>query len=437
MASQLSLQQENVHLRARVANLEEVLRAIHADEVDAFVATGSQGGQIVSSKNTDFVYRHLIEEMAQGALTLNAQGVVLYANRGFSNLIGRELNTVIGQEVTRFIAPEGQPYLLALLQFDEPAKRGIEVDLTGADGARTPVMLSISPMTLDGLPGAFSMVVTDLTAKKRTETEVQAREVLLGLVEGQKRAQDDLKANQAALLTSVNDKEALLKEVHHRVKNNLQVIISLLRMEARRSAVPEAIDVLQGMQGRIHSMALLHESLYRSGTFASVDLGTYLSRIASQAFQTQLTSGATVQLKLHMGSVSVGMDQAMACGLLTNELVANSVKHAFPHALSMDRSAEVCVELAPANPDTVQLDALWRLRVYDTGVGLPPDFEDKRKTSLGLQLVGDLAQQAKGTLRVASRPGEGAEFSIVFKALTPEALVMPASVRYAAPLASA
>ena len=404
-ASQLTLQEENVQLRARISNLEEVLRAIHADEVDAMVSAGSQGGQIISRQNTDFVYRLLIEEMAQGALTLNAQGVVLYANRGFAQLLGRELNTVIGQDVTHFFAPEGRRYVLGLLQSDEPAKRSIEVDLSGFDGERTAVMLSVSPMTLDGLPDAFGMVVTDLTAKKRTETEIQAREVLLGLIEGQKRAQEDLRANQAALLMSVNEKEALLKEVHHRVKNNLQVIISLLRLESFRSTDAPTKSVLQDMQSRVRAMGLLHETIYRKGTFAAINLGSYIGQIASESLKSMQINSGAVCLRLDMETLQVGLDQATPAGMLISELISNSLKHAFPEG----RTGEICISLHPL--DTT---GQWRLRVSDSGIGLPADFEERRKTSLGLQLAVDLATQMGGALHIGT--GQQAVFTLDFKA---------------------
>ncbi len=229
------------------------------------------------------------------------------------------------------------------------------------------------------------------------------------------------KQAELALQASLRDKEALLKEVHHRVKNNLQVVTSLLRLESRRSALPETVDVLKAMQARIHTMAQLHESLYRSGTFASVDLGVYLGQIATQAFRAQVLDDKRVRLRLTMGSVSIGMDQAVAGGLLVNELVSNCLKHSFAGA----RSGEVHVDLQPQGAAAAPTEALWRLRVSDTGAGLSADFEDKRKTSLGLILAEDLSQQVGGTLTIQSQPGVGAEFSVVFKALEPAALVMP------------
>jgi two-component sensor histidine kinase len=209
--------------------------------------------------------------------------------------------------------------------------------------------------------------------------------------------------------------------VHHRVKNNLQVISSLLRLEAGRSEVVDTKAVLQSMQGRIRAMAQLHESLYRSGTFASVDLGVYLGQVANQAFKAQVFDDKKVALRLNMGSVTVGMDQAAACGLLVNELLSNSLKHGLTE--DANRPSEICVSLQTQETNPALGD--WCLCVSDQGAGLPEDFEARRQHSLGLQLVDDLSRQIGGTLSIRSAPGQGASFSISFKALAPTALVMP------------
>jgi PAS domain S-box-containing protein len=229
------------------------------------------------------------------------------------------------------------------------------------------------------------------------------------------------KLAEHALQAALEEKTALLKEVHHRVKNNLQVITSLLRLEAGRSLVSDTKEVLGYMRSRIRTMAQLHESLYRSGTFASVDLGVYLSQVASQAFKTQEIHLDSVQLTLRLGSVQSGMDQAQAAGLLLNELISNCLKHGFPEG----QTGEVSVELQPANDQGGPGDGRWCLRVWDTGVGLPPDFEDKRKNSLGLQLATDLSRQLGGTLEIDAVPGVGARFNVVFPVQAPAALVMP------------
>ena len=210
-----------------------------------------------------------------------------------------------------------------------------------------------------------------------------------------------------ALQTSLQEKVALLNEVHHRVKNNLQVITSLLRLEAGRSNQPDTKVVLKEMQGRIRAMALLHETLYRSGTFASVDLGGYLKQLATQAFRAQ--SNGLVRLNLLLDPVQVSMDVATPCGLLVNELITNALKHAFVPG----QDGELRIELNNL-PATRNQPTRWCLQVRDNGVGLPTDFEERRAQSLGLQLATDLAQQLGSTLEVVSEPGAGTTFSVAF-----------------------
>jgi two-component sensor histidine kinase len=146
---------------------------------------------------------------------------------------------------------------------------------------------------------------------------------------------------------------------------------------------------------------LLHESLYRSGIFASVDLGAYLRELATQAFRA--AGSGLVELQLDLASIQVGMDQATPCGLVTNALISNSLKHGFPEG----RVGQIRVELHPLNGS-----GEVRLSVIDTGVGLPEDFEARRGQSLGLQLASDLAKQLGTQLDVVG--GAGATFSVTF-----------------------
>jgi PAS domain S-box-containing protein len=209
------------------------------------------------------------------------------------------------------------------------------------------------------------------------------------------------KLAEQALQSSLAEKHALLNEVHHRVKNNLQVITSLLRLEAGRSTQPDTKTVLGDMQGRIRSMALLHESLYRSGVFASVDLGAYLRNLATQAFRSIAPQGGKVALKLDLMSVQVSMDQATPCGLLVNELISNCFKHGFPDGHGGE--VHVALQSVGTNPQVC-------LHISDTGVGLPEDFGTRREQSLGLKLVSDLARQLGGQLTM----GPGTLFEVCF-----------------------
>lgn len=235
------------------------------------------------------------------------------------------------------------------------------------------------------------------------------------------------KHSEADLRQALSDRNALLMEVHHRVKNNLQVITSLLRLEAGRNADAPTKVVLADMQGRIRSMALLHESIYRAGTYAAIDLAAYVGEITTQAFRSLQTGPGAVRLRLDLGSVRAGLDQATPCGLLLTELVSNTLKHGFPEG----RRGEVCVSLRPivgAPPTPGNSGDQWCLRVSDNGVGLPADFAARQQESLGLQLVQSLTDQLGGSLAVGlgldAGGTSGASFAVTFSVTKLAPLVM-------------
>jgi two-component sensor histidine kinase len=204
---------------------------------------------------------------------------------------------------------------------------------------------------------------------------------------------DDITAHkkaEQALLESLREKESLLKEVHHRVKNNLQVISSLLRLEADRLEGPVAEMVLGDLQGRVRAMALLHENLYRSGNLAGVDVPSYLKSLCQHVLRACADQRAnTVDVKVDVAPLHMETGQAIPCGLLVNELVTNCLKHAFPR----ERGGVIEVTLQPE-----ESGELWRLVISDDGVGLPatlPSARDSR--SLGMQLISDLGRQLQGS----------------------------------------
>jgi PAS domain S-box-containing protein len=202
---------------------------------------------------------------------------------------------------------------------------------------------------------------------------------------------------ETVLWESLQEKESLIKEIHHRVKNNLQIISSLLRLQAGKMESPLARAALNATQDRVRSMAMIHEHLYRSENLAAVDMDSYLKRLCQQLLRTLAVTPDMIHLRMELASLSLGVDQAIPCGLLVNELVTNAFKHAFPAG----RRGEVRVELQPL----VEGQG-WRLRVADDGVGLPPGFEVQNSNSLGLKLIADLTGQLGGTLAI--NPGGSA-----------------------------
>jgi two-component sensor histidine kinase/PAS domain-containing protein len=294
-----------------------------------------------------------------------------------ADLLAAPPEVFLGKLVHDILPPEAVTTIMAAIQSAQETgySSGHQIRLPLPQGEHWFELSTARKARLPGEDPRCIMLSRDITARKQVEQALQA---------------------------SLNDKVGLLNEVHHRVKNNLQVMTSLLRLEANRSTQAETKAVLGEMQGRIRSMALLHESLYRSGTFASVELGAYLKQLCTQAFRSGAQQNGGVQLVLDLAKVQVTLDQATPCGLLVNELISNCLKHGFPQG----RTGEVRVALTPMEGPQ------WCLSVRDNGAGLPPDFEAKRTTSLGLQLVSDLAQQLGARLEVG--PGPGAAFTVIF-----------------------
>ena len=198
--------------------------------------------------------------------------------------------------------------------------------------------------------------------------------------------------------SSLREKELLLKEIHHRVKNNLQITSSLLRLQAAK--IPDAAvrQLLRESQDRIRSMALVHEMLYRSEDLARVDFPQYVRALVPQLFRSY-NPGGRIRYRVEIDELVFGVDLAVPCGLIINELVANALKHAFPG----DRRGEICVRMR------LEQDR-YRLSVEDDGIGFPAGLDVSQTGTLGLQLVRTLTEQIGG--RLQEKTGQGTAFII-------------------------
>jgi PAS domain S-box-containing protein len=204
------------------------------------------------------------------------------------------------------------------------------------------------------------------------------------------------KRSEQELRDSLAEKVVLLKEVHHRVKNNLQIVTSLLSLQADQLTSPEAVEALHDTQDRVRSMALLHESLYRSGNLSRIDIPAYIQELCAYLVGSFGPTVTRVRVAERVAAMSLAMEQAVPCGLIINELLSNALKHGFPEG----RCGTVMVEFGP--DDGQQLI----LRVKDDGVGLPAGFAATECTTLGLLVVRNLAGQLGGSLAV-ERPAAG------------------------------
>jgi PAS domain S-box-containing protein len=213
------------------------------------------------------------------------------------------------------------------------------------------------------------------------------------------------KEAEEILKTSLLEKEVLLREIHHRVKNNLQIISSLLNLQSRHIEDEPSLDMFQESRNRVRSMALVHEKLYRSDDLAKVDFCEYIQSLGRHLFMAYGVNSTLIDLDIDVKDVFLDINTSIPCGLIINELVSNSLKHAFS---GRDRG-KIHVVLRPEGNDK------FKIVVRDDGVGLPKGLDVTQTESLGLQLVTMLVEQLQGTLRIDNN--QGTSFEIIFKKL--------------------
>ena len=215
---------------------------------------------------------------------------------------------------------------------------------------------------------------------------------------------DALQREAAKTESSLQEKELLLREIHHRVKNNLQVISSLLSLQSRYRKDEQAIEMAQESQNRIKVMALIHEKLYRSKDFANVEFNDYIKNLVNDLFASYKVSTSRISLKMDIENISLGIDTAIPTGLIVNELVTNCLKYAF----KADKEGEIRISLRLLD------DGEKELIVSDNGVGLPDSLDIKKAESLGLRMITNLTERSLHG-KVNINKSNGTEFQIIFK----------------------
>ncbi|MCK4764832.1 MAG: response regulator [Candidatus Aminicenantes bacterium] len=243
------------------------------------------------------------------------------------------------------------------------------------DGSKFPVEVSARLIDIKTEPVMIA-IVRDITKRRQAEEQVKA---------------------------SLKEKEMLLKEIHHRVKNNLQLINSFLSLQSRRLNDKESIALLKEVENRVNSIALIHEKMYCSESLGQIDFGEYIRDLTTHLFNSSPARISGVRLNLKMADLFLVIDKAIPCALIINELVTNSLKYAFPNG----RKGEVSIELKTADSGKITLTAA------DDGIGLPAGFDMGKATTLGMQIVKALSKQVHGSVRVAK--GSGTKFVLEFQ----------------------
>ena len=324
-------------------------------------------------------YRGLFENAFDGIYQCTPQGYLMTVNPAMVRILGygsrEELLSV--PVVDTYLNPSDRLKMTETLE-REGELHGYDLVLKRKDGSPVPVIQNTRVVRdAAGRVLYYEGTLTDVSELKRAEGQIMAK---------------------------LREKEVLLKEINHRVKNNLQIVSSLLRLQADRVQQPEAKDILRGSLSRIRAMALAHETLYQSDDLARIDMGDFIRRLTDHLAVSYGEQRGSVKIEVEAGGLALDVIRANPCGLLVNELVTNALRHAF----------------GPGQPGTIRVvvnregPGGTRIVVRDNGRGFPPGLDFRKTETLGLQIVIGLVEQLDGEIAMTSEPGVGTEFSVRF-----------------------
>lgn len=313
-------------------------------------------------------FRQVVEAAPNAMVMIDRDGRIVMVNAQTERVFGYAREEMLGQPV-EMLVPErlraAHPTLRGSY-FAAPLTRpmGAGRDLYGRrkDGSEVAIEIGLNPIETDEGTMVLSAIV-DISDRKLKEARITA---------------------------ALREKEVLLGEIHHRVKNNLQIVHSLLELQSGRVADPAALDMLRDGQNRVRSMSLIHQVLYQSKDFARVDFAGFLESLVPTLVSSYGINPGRISIAINASAVQLPIDSAVPCGLVVNELITNALKHAFPDG----RSGEIHIDLGTSGDDLVELS------VSDDGVGMGSDWDQENPSTLGLQLVVLLTEQIGGTLDI-------------------------------------
>ncbi|MFN6461050.1 MAG: PAS domain S-box protein [Nostoc sp. DedVER02] len=323
----------------------------------------------------------ITRNMAEGICLVRARdSVFVYTNAKFEQMFGYKPGELIGQHVSivncadEYNARENvhEAIMTAVLQNGEAT---YEVHNVKKDGAPFWCRATSSIFEHPEYGSVLVAVQQDITEHKQAEEKIKA---------------------------SLKEKEVLLKEIHHRVKNNLGIVSSLLQMQCRRTQDPVVTAILRDSQNRIASIALIHEKLYRSEDLSDIDFAQYIPDLTTHLFDSYNVSSSQIKLKIQVDDASLDIETAILCGLIINELVSNALKYAFVDQIR----GEIKVKFYQESESTLALI------IRDNGIGLPENFDSNKSQTLGITLVQGLVKQLRGKLEIESK--QGTQFKITF-----------------------
>lgn len=361
---------DNVELAARIKVILRIKRAEDAlrkmnENLEKLVEEKS--GALVESEKK---YRQLVETMREGMIMVDENGVTSYANDQFFRMTRYTGKEIVGHPITNVLTEESR---VVWEEQREKRRRSVEdtyeLCIRRKDGEN--VYALTSPRAIFDNHGRFKgsfAVMTDITERKLAEEKIKA---------------------------SLKEKEVLLQEIHHRVKNNMAVISGMLSLQAASFKNPDVIDAFESSKQRIRSLTLVHEKLYGAGDLSQIDFSDYIPDLVNRIARTNDVPVKNITWDIRVKNVSLGIDTAVPCGLIINELVNNAFKYAFPGG----RKGKLFIDFS------IDDNRSCVLEVRDNGVGLPPDIDLANTSSFGLYLVNLLSQQLDGNVELDGSAG--------------------------------
>jgi len=330
-------------------------------------------------KESEEKYRSLVENSKDSIVIIDLKGNVQFANKATEELTGYTMKEGLHMNVRQITPLKYWPKSLAMLKkaiTGDPVPY-FESVIRRKDKTLVPVESGGQATFKDGKVVGIQVITRDITERKQAEEHIKQ---------------------------ALKEKEVLLQETHHRVKNNMQIIYSLLSLQSRHIEDDQLLEVFRDSQNRIKSMALVHEKLYQSEDLASINFKEYIKSLVNSLFRSCRADTDRIALEIDVEDVSLGSAYGVPCGLIINELVSNCVKHAFPE----NRRGKITIKLRQFKENEIELI------VSDNGVGIPDSIDVRNTDSLGLRLVAILAEdQLNGKIRVDR--DKGTEVSITFK----------------------
>jgi PAS domain S-box-containing protein len=366
-------------------------------------------------RESEAEYSNILRTTMDGFCIIDFNGAFIDVNDAFCSMTGytrQELLTCSLSDIEVKESPE-----------DISCHMG-EIKRTGADRFETSyrcrdgriIDVEVSVVHSETHGGHFVSFHHDITNWKRAEEELQrsyaelevrVKERTLELNERNEQLQMEINERNKAemqVIASLREKDVLLREIHHRVKNNLQIVSSLLNLQSKIIRDETTLNAIKDSQNRIKAMALVHEKLYRSGDISSIDLAEYTRFLTDSLFRFYGISHQTVRPVFLIDDVKVNIHVAIPLGLIINELVSNVLKHAFPAG----KKGELAITLK-------EDDRYITMTIKDSGVGIPQNFDWRNTESLGLRLVTELADQLDGTIELDRANGTSFTLTIPVK----------------------